>query len=108
MRKPMFNPNAINPFWIKGIKILSPIVIIGAMLVDGAIAYQWIQGYAIPKIYSVIGIIGSVALVAHALEGLVAGLIARRKKVNALKYGVYTFLVGTLAVIDIINRNVEG
>ena len=99
----MLNPNSINPLWIQLIKILSPILIVGALYVDGTILYDWLQGLDCPKAFIAIGAVGSVALAAHMFEGIVAAAMAKKRGLNSWRYGIYTFFVGTVAFVDLLN-----
>ena len=94
---------SVNPVWVKLIKIVSPLVMMVALLIDGAIAYHWQHGLLIPKSYQALGAIGSVAVLAHTIEGIIAATLAHKKGLNPFRYGVYTFLVGTVAFLDLMD-----
>ena len=96
---------SVNPLWIKLVKILSPVVMLVALGVNGMIAYDWQQGLGVPKVYQVLGAMGSVALLVHFVESVVAAIIALRQGLNPLRYGIYTFLVGTVAFLDLMKTD---
>ncbi len=101
----MLQMTSINPIWVRLIKIVSPILIIGALYIDGTIISQMLEGRDISKMFIALGGVGSVVIVAHALEGIVAGAMAHKQGLNPLRYGIYTFLVGTVAFIDLMDTD---
>ena len=101
----MLELKQVNPIWIKLIKILSPIVMIGAIIMDLTIAYRWNQNLEIPKLFKALGAVGSVALTVHTFEGIIASTMAKAKGLNPLRFGIYTFLVGTVAFVDLLDED---
>lgn len=97
----MFQLSSINPVWIKLIKVISPILMSCAIVLDIAIAYRWLHAVEIPQGYMTLGAIGSVALGAHFLEGIIAGVMAWQRQRNPFFFGVYTFFVGTVAFLEL-------
>ena len=104
----MIEFNEINPVWVKLIKILSPIVMIGAIAIDLTLAYRWNQNLEIPKLLKALGALGTVTLSVHTFEGLIASAMAQKKGLNPLRFGIYTFLVGTVAFIDLLSDEDES
>ena len=45
--------------------------------------------------------LGSVALIAHAVEGFIAAVRARDRQINPLTYGIYTFFVGFIGLKEL-------
>ena len=70
---------------------------------DVTIAYRWNHSLDIPKLFKALGALGSVALTVHFFEGIIASTMAKKKGLNPLRYGIYTFLVGTVAFIDLLS-----
>ncbi|MEM7792868.1 MAG: hypothetical protein AAF579_00255 [Cyanobacteria bacterium P01_C01_bin.118] len=87
-----------HPLVIKVIKVISCILIAGAL------------GLVVGKLSGVIaGLervfwIGTVALVFHVLEGMIAGVLAHRLQENPIKAGVYTFWTGIAGITEILQR----
>lgn len=44
------------------------------------------------------------ALTAHLIEGIIAVIYAPIKQQNPIKYGIYTFFVGTIALIELFTQ----
>ncbi|MCM1985399.1 hypothetical protein [Lyngbya confervoides] len=93
---------SIPPRWRRWIKGVSPILMVVALGVDGAIAYRWSQSLAIVPPWSVLGVLGTGALVAHGFEGIIAGSMARSRGQHPLRYGIYTFWMGTVALVELL------
>ncbi|NJN23438.1 MAG: hypothetical protein HC810_02280 [Acaryochloridaceae cyanobacterium RL_2_7] len=98
----MIELNEVNPVWINLIKILSPMVMIGAIAIDLTMAYRWNQHLEIPKLLKALGALGTVALTVHLFESIIASAMARKQGLNPLRFGLYTFLVGTVAFVDLL------
>ncbi len=94
-------PNIVNPIWIRLIKILSPMLMMGAFSIDVALIYSWLHHAIIPKLMVTLAVIGTVVLVTHLFEGVVAGVMAKKRGLNPFRYGIYTFLVGTVGFVDL-------
>ena len=45
--------------------------------------------------------VGRIALVIHAVEGAIAAAYAPSRERSALKYGIYTFFVGTVGLVEL-------
>jgi hypothetical protein len=46
-----------------------------------------------------------IVLIAHGMEGVVAAAIARRSYKNPFTIGLYTFFVGTIALMELFSRD---
>lgn len=44
------------------------------------------------------------ALVAHSIEGIIAAVYAPSRTYSPLKYGIYTFFVGTVGLIELFRQ----
>ncbi len=54
-----------------------------------------------PKFLMALVILGTLAIVIHAIEGIIAGFLAKDKQKNPLYYGIYAFFVGTIALYEL-------
>ena len=86
------------------IKIVSPIAMIGAISLDLGMFYFSLNHWQMPDFLTIFVIVGSVALVIHAIEAIIAAFFARNKGHNPLKYGIYTFFVGTVGLIELFEQ----
>jgi hypothetical protein len=91
----------MNPLITRLIKIVSPIAIIGAIILEIELVYLYLNQVKIANFLTIIMIIASFALVIHFMEGIIASFLATRKGLNPWKYGIYTFLVGTVGLFEL-------
>ncbi len=90
-----------HPLVLNVLKVLSCILIAGALaLVVGKLSGIIAEHTFLERVFWV----GTVALLIHALEGIVAGILAYRLKENPVKAGVYTFWTGTVGITEILQR----
>ncbi|MEN9520502.1 MAG: hypothetical protein RLZZ381_3090 [Cyanobacteriota bacterium] len=86
---------------IRLIKIASILVITIALGLSGWNLVLHLQGQSLPPNLTSLFWLGSVALVAHGVEGVIAGLKARSHNKNPLLYGIYTFFVGFVGLQEL-------
>ena len=96
---------------MKNIKtFLFPIIkIIASILIPSAIGLEiWNiqltinhQQLPIPDILNPVLIFTHLALLAHFIEAIIASIYAPRKNQSAIKYGIYTFFVGTVGLVEL-------
>lgn len=93
----MILPNRLNYF----IKIISTFLMIAALIL---VLYSLKYPIESP-IFSTMRILAIFALTIHLMEGIAGGIIAYTQGLNPLKYGIYTFFTGTLALWEMwVNR----
>lgn len=88
----------------KLIKIISPIVMIGAIILEIVMVYFRLNDWKIPDFLTIVAIIALVALIIHFGEAIIAAFFAHRKGHNPLKYGIYTFLIGTIGLLELFTK----
>lgn len=86
------------------IKIVSPIVMIGAIFLEIEMIYFRLNHRQISNFVTFLMIIGGVAIIIHIAEGIIAAFLANKKGFNPLKYGIYTFFVGTVGLFEILEK----
>ena len=91
----------MNQKSIKSIKIISSILIIGALGLDIWYLYSRFTERTLPNILYPVLWIASIALVIHVIAGLVAAIIANTFEKNFLIYGIYTFFVGFIGLWEL-------
>ncbi|MEO0014281.1 MAG: hypothetical protein RLZZ535_2670 [Cyanobacteriota bacterium] len=91
----------MNPTVIKLIKIASILAMTSALGLSGWNLALHLQGQSLPPNLISLFWLGSIALVAHGVEGIIAGLKARSHNKNPLLYGIYTFFVGFVGLQEL-------
>ena len=95
----------MNPTVIKLIKVISSLVITVALSLVGWNLSLNLHGEPFPANLSPLLWLGSLALFAHGVEGLIAAFQARSQAKNPLAYGVYTFFVGFVGLQELQQDN---
>lgn len=93
----------MNSTIAKSIKIVSTLAMTGALGLEATNLYLYLQGKSLPTSLNTLFWLGSVALVAHAVEGFIAASKARSHNKNPLSYGIYTFFVGFVGLQELGN-----
>ena len=83
------------------IKIASTVLITSALGLEIWQLYLSFNDASLPHQLVPVFWIGSIALIVHLIEGLIAGFIANTCKKNSFIYGVYTFLVGFVGLLEL-------
>lgn len=92
----VLNENLIRP-----IKVISTVLIAGAIALELTNLYaQSVGGAPLPGL-AVVFWIGRLALVAHGIEGAIAAILAPARSQKPLQYGIYTFFVGTVGLAEL-------
>ena len=97
----------MNPKTPNLIKITSIILITAALGLELWNVYLSFNNEVLPAKFDPVLWIGTVALVAHSVEGLIAGFNASSRNKNPLTYGIYTFFVGFVALQELFNQSSE-
>ncbi|ELS02316.1 hypothetical protein Xen7305DRAFT_00020300 [Xenococcus sp. PCC 7305] len=83
------------------IKIASTILITSALGLEIWYLYlRFTDGLLPNKLYPILWL-GSLALLAHLIEGAIAAFQARRQDKPPLRYGLYTFFVGFAGLLEL-------
>lgn len=89
------------------IKIVSTVLITGAIGLEAWNRYATLTNFAVPNQLYPVFWIGRFALAAHAIEGIIAILYAGSKEKMPIRYGIYTFFVGTVGLIELFETEVN-
>jgi hypothetical protein len=89
---------------ITSIKIVSTILISGAIIWELGHIYARVQNWEFGHNLGWIFWLDRIALISHGIEALIAAYYARSYNKNLFKYSVYTFFVGTVGLLEL---NVE-
>lgn len=86
------------------IKILSIVLITGAIGLELAKIFGLLNTNEIPNNLTPIFAIARFALIAHLFEGIVAAIYAGQKNKLPFQYGIYTFFVGTVGLVELFRQ----
>jgi hypothetical protein len=95
-----------NSQWSNPIKVLSTVLITGAISVE-----LWnLYTHGFDRFESLMPIVWleRFALVAHGLEGAISAFLAPAKGEKPIPYAVYTFFVGTIGLWELIDRKLDS
>lgn len=83
------------------IKIISTVLMTGAIGLELWNIYAVTHQLSIPSSIKPIFWIERVAVAAHLIEAIIAAFNAGYKEKNWYKYGIYTFFVGTIGLMEL-------
>lgn len=89
---------------IKIIKLLSPILMLGFLVLDSDFIYLYFNHREIPSLVKILTIMGTLILIIHLMEAIIAGFLAKDKEENPLNYGIYTFFIGTIGLFELLEK----
>ncbi|MEM7758936.1 MAG: hypothetical protein AAF298_12540 [Cyanobacteria bacterium P01_A01_bin.40] len=87
----------------QSIKIISTIIITGSLGLECWNFYLYSQGKSLPDNLNSLFWVGSIILIAHLIEALIAATKASSYQRNPLSYGLYTFFVGFVGLQELLN-----
>jgi hypothetical protein len=90
--------------FFKIIKAISIVLITSAIGLEGWNAYALITNTKIPSSLHPIFGIERVAIAIHLIEGVIAAYNAPSRKKTPIKYGTYTFFVGTVGLLELFDK----
>lgn len=91
--------------------IVTSIKVISTLLIAGAIGLELWNIYAIythtqvPNILRPVFWIERFAVISHLIEGIIAAYFAPSRNKIPVKYGVYTFFVGTVGLLELFDKS---
>ena len=83
------------------IKITSTILITSALGLEVWQIYLLLRGASFPNTLYPVLWLGSIALITHLIEGLITAVKANASQKNFLTYGIYTFFVGFVGLLEL-------
>ena len=87
----------------KSSKIISIFVIVGALGLEFWNLYLHLHSKSLPDNLNSLFWLGSVILISHVVEGLIAASKASSQDKDPLAYGIYTFFVGFVGLQELAN-----
>lgn len=94
----------INPKMLVFIKKISIVVMTLAIILQLWNVYIVINNKQILNNLNIIFWIGRTAITIHFLEAVIATIYAPTKNKIPLQYGIYTFFVGTIGLLELFNQ----
>jgi membrane-associated HD superfamily phosphohydrolase len=88
----------------KFIKIISIVLITSAIGLELWNVYALLTNSKIPSILHPIFLIERLAIASHFVEAMIAAYKAPSKNKMPLKYGTYTFFVGTVGLLELFDE----
>jgi hypothetical protein len=86
------------------IKLISIVLISSAIGLELWNAYALITNSKIPTSLNLILLLAHLAISIHFFEGLIAAYKAPSKNKMPMKYGTYTFFVGTVGLLELFEK----
>ncbi|MFN6471865.1 MAG: hypothetical protein RMY36_019625 [Nostoc sp. SerVER01] len=86
------------------IKIVSIVLITSAIGLELSNIFGVLNTNQIPHNLTPIFAIARVALIAHLFEGIIAAIYAGSKSKLPFQYGIYTFFVGTVGLVELFRQ----
>jgi hypothetical protein len=83
------------------IKVLSIILMTGAVGLESWHIYAIATHSTVPSSLGWVFVITRIAIVAHAIEGAIAAVYAPSRGHASWRYGMYTFFVGTIGLVEL-------
>lgn len=85
------------------IKVISSLLMVGAIALELGDIYAGYTGTQLPNLPAPIFWIARLAITAHLIEGTIAAIYAPAKQKLPLQFGIYTFFVGTVGLLELFN-----
>ena len=92
-----------SPTWLPGLKGLSSVLVTLAIVLLSDYAFLRFQQQPIPPYLTLLTMLGSVALVIHILEAIVALLLNRSQR-SAGQVIITTFFFGTIGLMEVLDQ----
>jgi hypothetical protein len=86
------------------IKVLSPLLITGALSLEVWNLYAELVHHSPLPGLTVIFWVGRFALISHGIEAIIAAIYAPSRQRSPLVYGIYTFFVGTVGLVELLRE----
>lgn len=98
------NLQIMKKYIVISIKIISTLVITGAIGLELWNIYATYNHIDIPNILHPVFWIERIAVISHVIEGIIAAYFAASRNKMPARYGIYTFFVGTVGLLELFNK----
>ncbi len=99
--------NSLKTKLFNSIKIISTVLIIAAIGLESWNIYTLLNNVEIPNSYHAIFWCERFVVTAHFFEGIIAAYFAPSKNKIPIQYGIYTFFVGTIGLLELFEKEEE-
>ncbi len=86
------------------IKVISLVFITSAIGLELWNTYAWLTHSKVPSSLNPIFWIERFAITSHLIEGVIAASYAPSRNERPVKYGTYTFFVGTVGLLELFDK----
>ncbi|MCP6762485.1 MAG: hypothetical protein NHB32_27870 [Fischerella sp. CENA71] len=93
-----------NQYLFKLIKVVSTILITSAIALELGNIYALLHNFKLPSSLYPIFWMERFAITAHLIEAAIAAFYASVNNKTPIKYGIYTFFVGTVALLELFDK----
>ena len=93
-----------NRRYFRIIKVISVVLIVSAIGLESWNAYALLTNSKIPSSLNPLFWIERLAIAIHLVEGVIAASYAPSRKKMPIKYGTYTFFVGTVGLLELFEK----
>ncbi len=98
------NLNLKNQYLSNLIKVVSIIVVTSAIALELGNIYALLHNFQLPSSLNPIFWMGRFVITAHFIEAAIAVFYASAKNNIPIKYGIYTFFVGTVSLLELFDK----
>ncbi|MBP0020770.1 MAG: hypothetical protein J7647_24835 [Cyanobacteria bacterium SBLK] len=102
------NLDAIDRKVLIFIKVLSTVLIAGAIALDSWIVARAFPFSELPHFFFLLFWFTVFALGSHLIEGIIGTVVAFRRKENAIAAGIYIFFTGTVGLLEVLKLDVSS
>ncbi|MEM9538734.1 MAG: hypothetical protein AAGA60_04395 [Cyanobacteria bacterium P01_E01_bin.42] len=96
------NLKAIDNKVLIFIKVLSTVLVTGAIALDSWIVTHSLPVSELPHLFRLLFWFTIFALGSHLLEGIIGAVVAFRREKNAIAAGFYIFFTGTVGLLEVL------
>ncbi|MGJ5672398.1 MAG: hypothetical protein ACR9NN_02035 [Nostochopsis sp.] len=93
-----------NQYLSNLIKVVSIILMTSAIALELGNIYALLHNFHLPSSLSPIFWMGRFAITAHLIEAAIAVFFASANNKIPIRYGIYTFFVGTVALLELFDK----
>ncbi len=98
------NPKSTKRRFFTLIKVISVVLIASAIGLESWNTYALLTNSKIPSSLNPVFWIERFAITIHLVEGVIAASYAPSRKKRPIKYGTYTFFVGTVGLLELFDK----
>lgn len=101
----MMNLKYIKKIFSTLVKVISIIIVASAIGLELCNVYAVLTNSKLPSSLNPIFWIGRFVIAVHLIEAVIAAFYAPSRKKMPIKYGTYTFFVGTVGLLELFDKD---